>query len=212
MLTLFSLTAAPICHCGDKACEVYYHFEFPVTLAPALDSFSVGDTIWVSLSYDSNKLTDLKNGNVIDVGNFDFNIDLNILRIDSLDGFALNYFKIIQNVGKLVRIDLVDAVTSRIQFERVNNMNNVSFAVVPLKKGVYVFGFDSFYESGDISEEINLVETNCTQFIEKVSFVTNNGGSNNYDLYVSRVVSEPPYNEFTEPAYNDDGGYTFIVQ
>ena len=62
-------------------CERDYLFAIPVTLSPAIDTFSIGDTIQISMSFPK-KMEDQNSGERFDMSSFPFNTEIILAKID----------------------------------------------------------------------------------------------------------------------------------
>ena len=90
------------CNKGLEDCEIYYHFNVPVSLSPEQDSFQIGDTITIEYVLD-NLIVDTVSNMEIDVSSFDFAVFSGLHRIED-DNWIVgeDEFEIIEIEGEIV--------------------------------------------------------------------------------------------------------------
>ena len=80
-ILLFASIVLEATTCHKQSCETTYEFNIPFSITE-LDSFRVGDTIWLN-STINGKLLDKNSNNSIDVSNFDFKVYCGMYRMDT---------------------------------------------------------------------------------------------------------------------------------
>jgi len=184
---LFILIASCV---PQNTCYRKYKFSFPAALYPALDTFSVGDTIWYEMNVN-NQLEDQETGDIIDMSDFELYYEFGATRYDTIDyNDALSNFTFHAIEGNL-------NLTSSIGYVSFDNVNNKKFkmAFVPQKKGGHVFsvslGFNLVFEEVELGDECIedikndsrvVIETNTDNNVEVLEdlFLINNVGDTLY--------------------------------
>ena len=192
------------CDLTPPECQRVYDFEIPFTISPALDSFHIGDTLFIE-SILGNLLQDKTTGEEINVTNFEFKLITGFYRIDTL-GYDRNVNEnvgIINYNGEYKIVPLYNGVSSvRIIYETQNTNKYFKAGLIPKKKGIFHIGFTVF--STDL-QDVNLSGNECSESID-LSINMNNGSDNNFYLEEYNLNTKP-----TEEVFKRAGAYNFVV-
>lgn len=192
------------CKLDKTECERVYDFEIPFSLSPEIDTFNLGDTIWIESNFDI-LLPDRSTGKKINIDNFDFKIKTGFSRIDtlgydsSIDNFEVINFKgryDVKNLGANLSI-------IKVEYQNEIQFRSLKVGIVLKKKGIFQTSFTNI--STDLEENINLTETNCTQKI-RLSYKMNDGEDNNYYLEQYDLNKIPSLEDFRRT-----GAYNFVI-
>jgi hypothetical protein len=203
-LVFFCFQDCTSCKLDNTVCERKYDFEIPFSISPAIDTFKIGDTIWIE-SIIQNFLIDGSTGEKINVENHNFKVKTGFSRIDTLgyDSSADN-FVVINIKGKYLVKNLGPNLSIiNIEYQKEEMRRSLKVGVIFKRKGIYQTSMTNIV--ADLEEGINLTETNCTQRIN-LAYSMNNGEENNYYLEQYDVNVIPSFDEFMKA-----GAYNFVV-
>ncbi len=131
------------CSCHKLACsKQFYNFYIGTTLFyPQNDSIHIGDTLYF-LSHTNSNLKDVNTEQIIDYSkadNFGSTIDAIELTIPNAKVGAVNDFNWIGIKGKIYTDNGTPSpdIVKQITFEEENEQYILSFAVIPLKTGIF---------------------------------------------------------------------------
>mgnify|MGYP001201251036 CR=1 FL=1 len=190
------------CDLDPETCIRTYTFEIPLQVTPQTDTFSVGDTLWLS-SYIPAELEDSATGEKINVLNHDFKLESTIERMDTLGALDAEYdFDIINEIGEQTIVIKGPYFTSKYKYLVQKDTQMLKIGLVPTKPGLYELVF--YYLTKNL-QAINLTDTDCKEHLS-LSNNMNNGADNNYHLLL-----ESPNPIDTPEGFKKDSGYAFIV-
>ena len=199
---LFSLNFIFSC---EKPCIERYHFEFPVSLSPEQDTFQIGDTLFLELSYTPSLLENIDNGDLIDIKDYDFGFEALVSKFDSTSELdALDYFTFGSSIGQLSRNYLVGISVLELKPEQVTEKRVLDFYLIPQQKGNFHFSFLSLNE--DHTNDSELLGSKCDEILT-VDFNLNDKADNNFDYYNSNSINE----KGTLESSLKSGFYAFVV-
>ncbi len=195
------------CNCNkDEDCIKDYKFQIPFNLTPQIDTFKIGDTIWVSSDF-SNEIKELNYSEPITLKDFDFRSELTIEKI-SVDPFqnANLEFDIIEKQGNLNLIPLIGTSTFLVEYDYVDDTYKVDFGFVPQGKGLYTLVLSSL-----ITEDSESLSTrpDCKEEIKSIEYLLNGGENNNYE-FISQSA-DSLIRTTTKDIYDEYGQYSFYV-
>lgn len=192
---------------GQEKCKKNVSFEIQMSLSPELDTFSLGDTIWVE-STINRKLLDLKSGDSIFVDTFDFKIHSGIDKyIDTTNiYFGENSFDYVNHTGKFIVFNS-NISTALLLYKKDISGQNIKFGMIPKETGNFII---SFYNLRNDLVDINIPEE-CQINISDFKYRMNQGENNNYHLVDSFYHIIYPNSNYDENDFNHDGGYAFVV-
>lgn len=216
-LILFILSGCPgkITHEG---CDFpYYEFTMPVSFVPEDSIIKIGDTITVT-SQISRLMMDDKSHYTFDFDSIDFYNGLVFVKLDTTQE-AAPFLQTTKEFNFLydVKNDFVFG-NNVINFDYIYNGSKyyIQFKIIPKKKGVYLFEFNSLYSYSSLGRNkkvIYTVDQKCNTENWYPYFKTNNG--NNY----KEILKLSPRNDYNNiyyslwPRYNKEfGAHCFIVQ
>ncbi len=117
-----------------------HDFLIPSTLTPALDTFSVGDTIFFSSIFE-DRVYDRGLGEHVVLSDFKFNPSTYLIRIDTVDEvFALEDFKLL--IDDLYNLKIRNTERGRhisCDYYYDDNSYTLEFSIIPRKEGLYLF-------------------------------------------------------------------------
>lgn len=171
-----------------QKCGREYAFNFPTTISPELDSFSIGDTIWYEVEYN-NLIKDEISGQMVDITNleldhFEFNIDrIDTTRIEFVGG-NFDFFAIEGIFEPTLR-------GGKLYVEKsINNRFKMFF--IPQKKGVYLLnGALPSYYINEEEIEIYLDDSPCISSVYRGSRLIPNNENNDFSLFEDRYIIIP---------------------
>jgi len=197
--------------CIKKECKIAggYEFEGIVNLAPAIDSFKIGDTIKI-ISEFSNMIFERHTDRSFLLENLNFYPRTEIQRIDTLSNNAegLPDFDVI--IPEKFNYDLGSNGTSIYgEYNYENNQYSLQYNLIPNKKGIYWFKHISDVAFLGRNQDF---PDKCDNLSFVMSMKMNEGFDNNVDLLLSspgdfftRIWENP------QTKFHDYGGYCFYV-
>lgn len=193
---------------GTTKCKKEYTFEIKLTLNPALDTFTLQDTIWIE-STINRKLLDLTSGDSVFIDTFDFKINSGIKKfIPSLGTErAENKFSYVNNVGGFY-VNNLSISKGQLIYEKGIYGQKLRFGMIPKEKGVFKIGF---YLLGDNLRDVDFPE-DCHVDIVEVFKKMNTGTNNNFHLVKDYYKEFFPDSDYNEDDFNHGAGYAFVVQ
>jgi hypothetical protein len=191
------------CFLSTDDCFKEYDLAIEVTLSPALDTFDVGDTIWIS-SRIPTELTNSITGEAVDVTDVNFPVDFTIDQVDTMD-FAPSEkdFSYIQRTGELFFQELSAFTSIRLFYKDSIDGQYIHFGIVPLEPAIYLLAFS--VSNPDLNE---IVFSDCSEK-KRLRFTTNDNIDNNY-YYIEQ--SNNPWVSVSEEGYYSWGRYAFLVR
>ena len=192
------LTACDPTH-YEPPCYRTYKFELPFSLAPAVDTFHVGDTLWLNANFSST-LFDYNAGDNIVARNIDFNTKLLIDRTD------LSHF---QYAKQNFKYELKEGSISDGLFD-INVHYNYSFDHYIFNVGLIpeVIGRYTIYLYSPNEDKEVQIDSSCIETLN-VDYSTNEQLDNNFAL-----VQASPNSLISTTlleGFNKSGGYAFVV-
>lgn len=178
--------------CGGPSCIKEVRFELPISIVPEKESYSVGDTIWVSMNLPE-ELTDQLSGEMISIGRYPFETGMNIIKLeDSTWSNGTYEIELIESIGEVNIFGFsFPEIVPIFDFNEDLQEQRWRFGLVPKVPGSdYVLIFQKrnpFGWSGTIQFDNN----NCDYYIGKSIYLTNQGVID-YQYYVEK------YPHFTE--------------
>jgi hypothetical protein len=193
----------------DPACDhlIEYKFEIPITLTPAKDSFSIGDTIWIETQF-SDYMLDQNSNMMYKLEDFNFFREIDFVQMDIspfLD--ADTFFDIVIDKGEanllminnsLSLIEIIDSYQ--------NNLYEFRLGFIPKEVGLFAFIVSS---SPNLGFEGKIDLNSCVN--ERVEYIynTNSGADNNFE-YIS-LSADPWLKTTTKEIFDSSGQYCFYV-
>ena len=166
LLSLFCCTKQQ-----EEICFKTFQFNIPLNITPQLDTFKIGDTMWLT-SEISNKLEDLNGSELINVENFDFKIRIGFTQFNTEEfNVAEHHFDFINQVGEINQTSMIN---TNVIFEEKEDSKALPVGLVPKKIGGF---YISFYNLRDDLQEVSLIDTNCIQFVD-INYNMNDGNNN----------------------------------
>ncbi len=196
------LLLAMKCNSSKEDCIIEYDFTIPMSISPALDTFRVGDTLWLE-SVIPAELKDNNTGEMIDVSDFDFNISTALTIIDSINFLpAENHFEYLYIKGKLdIKFYSSTVITDIIYEPDILRKKHLKIVIICRKDGIFELDFHNLTEN---LKGVNLTNKNCIENLN-LSYQMNDRSDNNFYLVGQSMIfnSESDFNLF--------GGYAFVV-
>ena len=98
LLLILAIVGCP--YQSEEICFEEYQINIPITLFPQIDTFKLGDTIWIE-SLLSHALVDLNHDSLLNISNFSTNTRVGIFRFDTIaPAIAFDYFQYLNEVGE----------------------------------------------------------------------------------------------------------------
>jgi len=161
------LITIPAC-VPQNTCSRAYTFNFPATLYPTQDTFSVGDTLWYEMTI-GDQLEDMETGDIIDLSTLELYFEVLSARYDTtyFNDALFNFsFHVLEGDFQLA---------PPIGYIRTNmDDEKIKIAIVPQYSGGYVLTFVLGIDF--VRTEIELGDE-CTEFITTNSRVLINNGN-----------------------------------
>lgn len=200
----------------DKDCKDSlgrYEFVLPVTVTPAIDTFHIGDTIYVSSEF-SNSVYERVSDKEYLLDSFRFYPLTRIIKIDTTKGVdALNYFEFI--------------IPEEYEYDRLNAVDNTQYYV-----GEYSFSLEEGYSleykmvllsegvfflrhSSDLSSIDGLQDFPGRCKLEGSYGICEVNEHEDNNFYLLEDSPDPHFSEWVlekpEKRFYDLGGYVFVV-
>ncbi len=210
---LLALLTNNACSCLKTPCSKLWKFELPFNIENHHNTYHVGDTIWMVSEFGST-LQDLNSPDVVNVEDFDFNIDL---FVDEVYGtpisFASDRFLLVEESGKLTYIAIQGSPDLggnpgylKLQHDYNSGQYSFKYGLVPQMEGVFLISLNSFFNAP--YNKINF-GSGCNEEMDKILFNMNNKVNNNFNLLSfspdSRIV------EVSEEDFIAGGMFVFTV-
>jgi len=200
ILFLFAIGCSD-CSLSSTNCFEEYTFTIDFTISPALDTFQIGDTIWIS-STIPEQLKNEETDELVNISDVNFPFLFSVDKVDTTDFAPIeDNFEYFYKTGSLNFQEV--GSFSRIFLSYTGNQEkSIEFGIIPQKTSVVLLSF--YWRPPDV-EDIKL--SDC---IEEISFVfnTNNSEDNNYHIVAE---SNNPLLEIEKDDYNLFGNYAFVV-
>ena len=207
IILIFSCTSCdPL---GLNQCNRDYLFSIPVSLESGLDTFYIGDTIVVDMSFPV-EMEDINTGDKFDMSDFPFNTGIKFVRIDlspASDSSGMASYHATRGILNI--FPLVGGTEAvQVQFEKESGMFNFSCYIILERTGV----FGLWYESYFLDEFSGELEQGCRTSSVDVHYSLNliNAESEvNYELF--QQSPDPKIAQIEKQTYKDVGAYAFVV-
>ena len=163
------------------SCERDFAFSIPVRLSPALDTFSIGDTIEIGLEYSTHMVDEIS-GDTFDMTTYTFATKIGFVRLVTILASSANTlveFAVTQ--GELEFIPLsAGIITTHVIYETINDKFVFSCKVILETTGLFRFGSNSLKPYRDTYPEI---QPSCkTKSVEMKYILFPIGGDDNFDF------------------------------
>jgi len=208
LVLLFSCNSCDPLGLKDK-CKRDYLFSIPVSLESGLDTFHIGDTIFVNMSFPI-EMEDVFTGDKFDLGDFPFNTEILLVKIDqspvSVSPGMVSYHATRGNLNILPLIGGTEAV--QVQFENESGMFNFSCFIILERKGT----FGIYYQSYFLDEFNSELEKGCKTNSVDVHYsldLKNAETDTNFELF--QQSPDPKVTQVTKQTFDDIGAYAFVV-
>lgn len=204
------ISCTPSSRCDFKGT---HDFLIPSTLAPALDTFSVGDTIFFSSIFDDEVYDRGLEEHVV-LSDFKFNPGIFLWRLDTVDQVrALNDFLILfdnQYDYKVRRGESGDYIRSEYLYR--NGTYQLEFSIIPRKKGFYLFNYTLALHLNP-AQKFEGMCPNLRGWLDSYSDLNDTADNNIEYLELS---PNSHYNDWIlqkpEDRFYSKGGYCFFVK
>lgn len=204
------------CSC-NKDCKNIpggYEFDLPVTLSPALDTFSIGDTIRIESVFE-DRVYETKTKKRYHLDDWRFYPETRIMKIDSnpaQDGF--DHFEVLIDEDidyeRFFYSSGTSGLIGQYNYSNTDGIYSLSYKIVARSKGMFLFYHAHLLypldEWQDFSGRCNGIGSDAR--------TTLNGGEDNNVEYLRRSP-DPHYSEWVmarpEERFHEGGGYCFYV-
>ncbi len=189
--------------CKNDDCPTGLKFRTPYSVYPMLDTFSVGDTLWVEMNFPT-ELTDEANTLTAQFDNYDFNFELgcNQIDIDPIYGYATEIVDFQSLLGKgesnIYGSFSVYGITPTFE----NGYYKFKSILILKNSGLFALALDPF---NDPYEAFNVPNTECKA---QIWGVLTNTDQNNY--FMLKYASSLAYSNKSEA--ETTGWYMFYVK
>ena len=192
---------------GTTKCKKEYTFELSMSLSPALDTFTLQDTIWIE-STINRKLLDLTSGDSVFIDTFDFKINSGTNKFipDVGTERAENKFSYVNEIGYFY-VNNLSISKGQLFFKKGINGQKIRFGMIPKETGIYDI---SFYLLTDNLRDVDFPK-DCHVDIVEVFKRMNTGSNNNFHLVKDFYKEFFPDSDYDEDDFNHGGGYAFVV-
>lgn len=204
---LFFILLSTISSClSKKKCKISYRFQVPFSLTPQLDTFQIGDTIWVSCDFPKEVL-DLNSSEYYDLENFNLRSELLLSNI-GVEPFqdANLEFSIFEEKGNLELNQFVGTTTFSINYLLEENRFKARFGIIPQSDGFFYFGMLSPFGKDVANYGIT---PECDESIEHIDYFLNEGQDNNYEFI--QLSADASIRTTTKEIFDMYGHYCFYV-
>ena len=211
LLTLISLFFLSCNSCDTLVtprCERGFAFTIPVKLSPALDTFSIGDTIEVELKFPIQMIDGITS-DTFDMTTYPFATTVGFARLDTIPASSANTLvEFIVTHGELEIISLSSGSnTTHATYETINNKFVFSCKIVLQTKGLFVFGGNSLKPYRDIYPEI---QPSCkTKSVEMKYELMPIDGDDNFDFLTFSL--DPQKKNIPKEKFTVESGFVFFV-
>ncbi|TAK34467.1 MAG: hypothetical protein EPO28_16030 [Saprospiraceae bacterium] len=201
--------------CVKKECQIAgaYEFEIPVELAPARDTFQIGDTITITSDF-LDEVYERKTDKTYRLDNLRFYPSTEIVKIDSTESISgINkYFEILlEDSLKYHYQEFSTGVQALVgQYNYSSNRYFLKFSIIAKNSGLF------YLEQGvspDIEEHQDF-DGKCSNIAIGGAVVLNDGADNN--IHMLSDSPDPHYNDWIlqkpEQRFHKFGGYCFYVK
>lgn len=191
--------------CDPEFCYRKLYFEIPFKISPAIDTFNIGDTIWLESDIDSLLLDSLTQ-EYIDVSDFEFKIEADLARMDSTQFiYSANDFKYVNVYGSLELAYTSSFSYLNIKYINIEGNKKIKVGIIPEKKGLFCISFGMV---DDNYTNVEIIKDDCSEaFDPKFTMNNGNGADNNYALFTADVLSPGSLFQFEH-----SGSYGFYVK
>ncbi len=204
--------------CVSEECEnvgVGYLFEIPVTLSPTLETYIIGDTIFIKSHFDDLILEKNLEKDFL-LKNFLFLPTIYLFKLDTVEDkiSALNDFDVILPPNS--KLELKSDINDIISLDGNYNYNNeyyiLEYKLIPKKRGLYYFSHGCYAAATFPGQEF---EGKCpNKELNDICVSLNKGSQNNIDL-MKKALHEN-YHTWTlekpEERFHRRGSYCFYVE
>lgn len=202
--------------CTKKECQIdgsVYHFEIPVTLSPAQDTFRIGDTISIVSTF-SDEVYERQTDRKYKLVNFDFFPETSIYKIDTV-GTLSSFSKFYVIVSRTYNYKLFNyssgSETLVVEYNYNNGIYDLKYKIIPQQTGLYLLRHgSSIFGLGDTQE----FDGKCTNLKSEVYVNMNEGVDNNVEMLADSP--DPNYTDIVlaKPSerFHKFGGYVFYVK
>ena len=201
--------------CESKECKEIrqnYKFQIPVALSPALDTFHIGDTIWIQSIIDK-MVFDIETGAHYLLEDYQFHPTTSMGKMDqnTTDKDALRFF----NYGLISETDYEyyrysgGISTLKGEYAYDGKKYELVYFLVPREKGLFVFFHSLLFGFRD---EHQPFPGKCPKVPADAVTLLNNGSDNNIEFL--QHSPDPHYRwvlEEPEDRFHRGGGYCFYV-
>lgn len=208
LISFFFLSCESCDTLVTPSCERDFAFSIPVRLSPALDTFSIGDTIAIEFEFPIQMIDEIT-GDTIDMTTYTFGTTINFVRLDTtLASSANTLVEFITAHGELKLIPLSDGINiTHVAYETINNNFVFSCKVVFQSKGLFEFGSGSLKPYRDTYPEI---QPPCkTKSVEMKYVLLPIGGDDNFDFLDFSL--DPQKKNFPKDKFEANSGFVFFV-
>lgn len=195
--------------CKDKNCPDYLFYRIPYSLHPMKDTFTVGDTLWLTMDF-SEELID-ERGNIKNTfQNYDFRMGIGCERIDIDPPLAhtLDYLRIFTLIGTDSSIFLPSSGVSLFTFvpDYTDKKYVFKCALVIQEKGLFYFGAGPSEGLG----EAFTIDGECENMPLEIGSKLVDEANNNF--YMLQWASNSAYHSLSLDRFRNYGGYCFVVK
>jgi len=205
LLSTFILIILGFTSC-EKKCKNVYRFQVPFTLSPQIDTFHIGDTIWVSCNFPKEVL-ELNSNEYFDLENFDLRSELTLadIGVEPFEDANLT-FTVIEEKGSLELTQFVGTTTYSINYLYENDKFKTQFGLIPQNEGFFYFGMLSPFK-----KDVNNygITPDCDESIENIDYLLNGGQNNNYEFI--QLSADASIRSTTKEIFDMYGHYCFYV-
>lgn len=185
---------------SEKICLREIRFEIPYTLSPAIDTFSIGDTIWIE-GILPNMLEDLNSKEMINITDFNFKTRIGIYSFTTSEFNLADFsFEYINTKGAFEHHTTGTILVTKLIYEKEENQKAFKVGMIPIAPGGF---YISFYNLTEDLFNVSLINSNCQQSLE-LNYKMNDG-QNNFHF-----IENEPIN-ISKEGFDKDGSYAFWV-
>jgi hypothetical protein len=203
LLLMITITRFVACRkitgCATYADGNEYLIELPIKLYPAIDTFDIGDTLWIEQVFH-DQVHDQRNNMSLDFKNYSF-----INRITTGDLMNPYHFSIKQDfTAEIGVIEPTGVASLRIGYVHEQDTFRFKARMVMTERGLYKIGFLPFVD------QKNVDFTRCPNEYLDLRTDLNGKGDNNY--HMMQYSTDSLTRQATKEVYVQIGSYCFYVR
>ncbi len=210
LIAFASLLTLSLPGCKDKNCPDNLLYLVPYSLSPTIDTFNIGDTIWVSINFD-DVLTDVNGGIQNTFTDYDFRLKLQCdkIDVDPPEAHMSDYFYCIPVTGHIDTTILPQSSVSEFDIYPVYSNRNYQFraALITRLKGIYLMALNPYGTNNNPFK----IQGECDSRSVNIDSKRNDGKPESGNYYLLKYSPSQVYFNFPVERFTP-GLYAFVVK